>query len=1358
MASSRFIEVSEIPFIPYEQLLVENLEEYVGKGGICACKLLPTNASSSSHNSEAKLSAFIEIKSPELASDLHNLAKAGLLMFWDTPLVVQLLKNNVPPGPNSSVQNERAFSGPKLMQNSIASQSKAGDIKSRPKSMDYIVPETKPIREEIMYESKSKQCCNLTESKSLQKDIIYPKKAPQKDVISATKALQKDVMISGLNSMQNDNINGTKAPQKDSIMSGSKSRPNDIISGTKAPQKEFMMSGSKSMHNDITSGIKAAEKDMITSGSKSMQTLILSETKPVPKDSIAGPKYAQNCTLTETKSMQRDSVSGPKSAQNYNNVVEPKPMQKDTIPLPRSRQNDITQGHKSAEVLSFEGRNLHMGCQTSENTFFVSCSRAGVNAEFEFAIKRINLYVKEYKMVFTYGNIRYIHGGVMRDRDTQLLILRMRNAPRIYQMCSGSQCKTNDHKSKTIKNDQWVRTTDFTESCSIGHSSSIGLELSKCVNISQIREKFAHYKEIEDKVLLEHGSPFLSTSKLMPILKPPEGLHLPYTVIFKINSLVHNGILSWPTLGKEFFKLLQPERSHVALVNQALEKLGNSGWKTCYRPEEWLQNNMHPKSNRHRNAVHTALENGLMYVNSVQVTPAKIYFSGPEVNVSNRVLRHFADYTENFLRVAFFDENSSPLHSTDLSRRMARGAPQQNTKLYDRILHVLREGIVIGDKKFEFLAFSSSQLREGSLWMFASTDTLTADSIRKWMGNFWAIRNIAKCASRMGQSFSSSTETFDLRNEEFAYIHDIEVETKNDKRYVFSDGIGKISAPFAEQVARKCGCDNIVPSAFQIRFAGYKGMVAVDPTSSHKLSLRPSMRKYTSNNRSLDVLSWTKYRPCFLNRQIIILLSTLGVAGHHFETLQKEAVELIDQVSISRDKALDVLQILFTGENHNVLTDMLSCGYCPRTEPYLSMMLEAFRSSKLVELRNKARIFVPKGRCLMGCLDETRTLNYGEVFIQIRDAPGNKQLHSAGQDHTCVMEGKVIVAKNPCLHPGDIRILLAVNTPKLHHMVDCIVFPQQGKRPHPSECSGSDLDGDVYFVSWDKSLFPPQQDEPMDYVAQKLKEDVEVTMEHIQKHFVNYMVNDTLGVIANSHMAFADQEKEMARSSKCLRLAELHSIAVDFAKTGVPVQVTLDLSPRKYPDFMEKEDKESYESENILGILYRSVRGRLYRSVAKADHNTTPQSAEKSYYDKDLEVEGFDKYREEALTYKSQYDSRLTTLMDHYGVRNEADIISGNIASLSNFVGGNKRKGDIRETILASVKALKNEARGWFQGNSDTDKQFAKASAWYYVTYHPSYWGNRNNHVRDDNSGHLISFPWVTHDILLRIKRKKNQD
>ena len=100
--------------------------------------------------------------------------------------------------------------------------------------------------------------------------------------------------------------------------------------------------------------------------------------------------------------------------------------------------------------------------------------------------------------------------------------------------------------------------------------------------------------------------------------------------------------------------------------------------------------------------------------------------------------------------------------------------------------------------------------------------------------------------------------------------------TYDGNEYVFSDGIGKISLEFAQKVAKKCGYD-CTPSAFQIRYGGYKGVVAVDPTSCYKLSLRKSMQKYDSINTKLDVLACSKFQPCYLNRQLISLLSTLGI-------------------------------------------------------------------------------------------------------------------------------------------------------------------------------------------------------------------------------------------------------------------------------------------------------------------------------------------------------------------------------------------------------------------------------------------------------------------------------------------------
>lgn len=101
----------------------------------------------------------------------------------------------------------------------------------------------------------------------------------------------------------------------------------------------------------------------------------------------------------------------------------------------------------------------------------------------------------------------------------------------------------------------------------------------------------------------------------------------------------------------------------------------------------------------------------------------------------------------------------------------------------------------------------------------------------------------------------------------------------------------------------------------------------------------------------------------------------------------------------------------------------------------------------------KCRILVPSSRLLFGICDSRAILEEGECFLRITEETSGGLPHTI---HNC----EVLVTRNPCLHPGDLRKLKAVNRPELAHLKDCIVFAVKGDRPAVDQMSGGDLDGD----------------------------------------------------------------------------------------------------------------------------------------------------------------------------------------------------------------------------------------------------------------------------------------------------------
>ncbi|XP_023549735.1 probable RNA-dependent RNA polymerase 1 [Cucurbita pepo subsp. pepo] len=1000
------------------------------------------------------------------------------------------------------------------------------------------------------------------------------------------------------------------------------------------------------------------------------------------------------------------------------------------------------------ELERMENVNVQWGNLVSKEEMKVIWKGEKWSVEYGIGVRKLGFYLSyegvEYKMELCFENILGVQLRCSDDRGSKHFLIQLQGAPRIFKKAPlSSSSRLSSEESTGFR---WIRDVDFTPSSCIGQSFALCLELSHGDQLPSFFQTLVGYKESYAPFILHTGSSLSSISNLVPIITPPQGFHISYKILFQINALLQHGYLPGPALDNEFFRLVDPSRFRSDYVEYALDKLFHLK-ECCYEPQKWLKQQYLSfySSKQLPWKPNVSLDDGLVYVHRVQITPTKVYFRGPEANLSNRVVRHFIDDVDNFLRVSFVDEELDKLHSIDLSPRTS-AENDLRTRVYDRVLSVLRNGIVIGDKKFEFLAFSASQLRENSCWMFASRKGLSAADIRAWMGDFRQIRNVAKYAARLGQSFGSSRRTLCVEQHEIEVISDVEVET-NKITYCFSDGIGKISGTLAEKVAEKCGLISHTPSAFQIRYAGYKGVVAIDPTSTKKLSLRKSMLKYTSLDTQVDVLSWSKYQPCFLNRQVINLLSTLGIKDRVFVKKQKEAIDQLDSILEDPSRALEVLELMSPGEMTSILKELLLL-YKPNEEPFLNMMLRTFRAAKLLDLRTKSRIFVPKGRTMMGCLDETRTLEYGQVFVHC-SLPGRSS------ESNFVVKGKVVVAKNPCLHPGDVRLLDAVDVKALHHMVDCVVFPQKGERPHPNECSGSDLDGDLYFVGWDPELTRIKPVKPMSYEpAPTMRLDHDVTMGEVQEYLVKYMVNDGLGGIANAHTVFADQKPKKAMTAECIKLAKLFSIAVDFPKTGVPANFPHNLRVREYPDFMEKPDKPTYVSNGVLGKLFRGVKD------VSSDVNTVEifsREVATKCYDPDMEVDGFEDYLSEAFEYKARYDFKLGNLMDYYGIKTEPELISGNILRMAKSFD---KRNDMEQISLA-MKSLRKEARSWFNEkgsksaydeDDNKDEEYAKASAWYRVTYHPDYWGRYNEGMQRD---HFLSFPWCVSDKLIQIKREK---
>ncbi|XP_075732624.1 uncharacterized protein LOC142775166 [Rhipicephalus microplus] len=236
------------------------------------------------------------------------------------------------------------------------------------------------------------------------------------------------------------------------------------------------------------------------------------------------------------------------------------------------------------------------------------------------------------------------------------------------------------------------------------------------------------------------------------------------------------------------------------------------------------------------------------------------------------------------------------------------------------------------------------------------------------------------------------------------------------------------------------------PSPIKDRYAGDKGMFCVNPALPQKQlpCLRPNMQKFPCySSEYLEVVKLSTPRSMTLNRPLITILEQLLVPTDAFVYLQESMILDFADALVNEARAVAVLSAW--SKLQLPYEDLSKAGFQVTLDPFFRSLLLAVYRNAVAGLRYKTRIALPvdRARNMLGVVDTTNKLRYGEVFVQCTKMRSPHVQHKGPPKRT-VITGTVLVTKCPCVHPGDVRKFTAVDVPELHHVIDCIVFPAHG--------------------------------------------------------------------------------------------------------------------------------------------------------------------------------------------------------------------------------------------------------------------------------------------------------------------------
>lgn len=274
--------------------------------------------------------------------------------------------------------------------------------------------------------------------------------------------------------------------------------------------------------------------------------------------------------------------------------------------------------------------------------------------------------------------------------------------------------------------------------------------------------------------------------------------------------------------------------------------------------------------------------------------------------------------------------------------------------------------------------------------------------------------------ARAAQAFSTTEASILVRRDEIWE----EEEDVIRNTYNFTDGVGRISPELASDVwsalmsARHCKVPGPLPSAFQIRLCGFKGVLVVDyRLGGREIHLRKSQKKFDvhgwddpSRGWPLEIaMPFGRPSPMHLNRcaallphllgsdtfslrPLIMLLENNGVKSQVFLKYQRAAVQEAQECLASASGLCRTMEryalgssyaasSLFRIINDHKIFDLDNLSVMQFGVPgFIHRLAQLVHVHVLRELKHHARIPVPNAWALVGVADEWDMLDENEVY------------------------------------------------------------------------------------------------------------------------------------------------------------------------------------------------------------------------------------------------------------------------------------------------------------------------------------------------------------------------------------------